>query len=115
MSLRLKNYENVDKKDFKINLSARSYLSIESNQIQSVIKSVQPEDKNKIAIDTKSNFNPLSSYDDYKNKNNSYQHQNFGQQRFSPNAGTPVNAIFNSMPSIPNPRPPQSYMYNALM
>jgi hypothetical protein len=110
MSLRLKNYENVDKKDFKIKLNPRNYLSQELNPNNSIIK--QPQGESKQIIDTKTNFNPLSSYDDYKNKakpDNLFNNLNSQNQnaRLSQNLQNPV---FNSMPGAYNPRPPQSFM-----
>lgn len=109
MSLRLKNYEKVDKNDFKINLNSRTYISQENQQNPSNPKTPIPGDKSKQIIDTKTNFNPLSSYDDYnKNKfetllNNNTTNRNVRQ---SQNA-----QFFNSVPGNFNPRPPQSFMY----
>ena len=71
MSLRLKNYETVEKKDFKVNLSSRNYLSqepIRKNTGEN-LKNAQTEEKNKEKVDdSKTLVNPLSSIEEIKVK-----------------------------------------------
>ena len=75
MSLRLKNYENVEKRDFKIKINPRINGThepiIEHENNKSHKNSELLEDKSRHKLDdSKTVFNPLSSYEDFKNKNN---------------------------------------------
>lgn len=115
MSLRLKNYETVDKIDFRVNLSSRNYLSQEPilKQINEIKNNAQSENKNNQKVDeSKTLFNPLSSYEDVKLKNskmpvdlvNNNTNVNFKLSNNFPNQ------FSNSMPGSINPRPPQNIM-----
>ena len=126
MSLRLNNYENVEKKDFKINFKKRNNfllpekLEIQEKQINdSFQKNSQLVDKNKQKnerYDDTKTLNPLSSYEEFLNKKQSnkskvQENTNTNSMNIKTSQNLP-NQFFNSMPSNNNPRPPQSFMYS---
>jgi|LauGreDrversion4_2_1035121.scaffolds.fasta_scaffold1147110_1 hypothetical protein len=118
MSLRLKNYENVEKRDFKININPRINSThepiIEHENNKSHKNSELLEDKSRHKLDdSKTVFNPLSSYEDFKNKNNrpSDNMMNSSQNNFNPKLTQNIpGQFYNSMPTNFNPRPPQTLL-----